>query len=123
MTPFGAKLRELRRERGITLTQMAEALRISASYLSALERGKRGRPTWLLVQRCITYFNIIWDEAEELQRLAEASDPRITLDTSGLDPKATELTNLLALKLRGLSRRSLEDLILRVRSAAAKDGV
>ena len=58
-----------------------------------------------------------------MQRRAEAPDPRITLDTAGLDPKATELSNLLALKIRGLSRRSLEDLILKVRAAAARDGV
>ena len=41
MTPFGAKLRELRKARGITLKEMAESLEISSAYLSALEHGKR----------------------------------------------------------------------------------
>ena len=44
----------------------------------------------------IAYFNVIWDEAEELQRLAELSDPRVTIDTGGLSPEATELANRLA---------------------------
>lgn len=123
MTPFGAKLRALRRERGITLKEMAQGLGVSSAYLSALEHGKRGVPTWYLVQRIIAYFNVIWDEAEELQRLAESSDPRIVLDTSGLAPEATELANLLAAKIRGLSTASLRELNLRVRAAAAKDGV
>ena len=101
MTPFGAKLRELRRERSITLKEMATALDVTSAYLSALEHGKRGRPTWFMVQRIIAYFNVIWDEAEELQRLAEISDPRIVVDTAGLDPKATELANLLAGKIAG----------------------
>ncbi|MBT9290843.1 helix-turn-helix domain-containing protein [Prosthecodimorpha staleyi] len=123
MTPFGAKLRELRRQRGVTLRQMAEGLGVSAAYLSALEHGKRGVPTWFMVQRIIAYFNVIWDEAEELQRLAEASDPRIVIDTSGLEPEATELANLLAARIRGLSKASLRDLTFRLRAAAAKDGV
>ena len=123
MTPFGQKLRALRRERQVTMKDMAAALGVSSAYMSALEHGKRGVPTWYMVQRIIAYFNVIWDEAEELQRLAEMSDPRIAIDTAGLDPEATELANLLARKIRGLSRRSLEDLIHRLRVVAAKDGV
>src|SRR5579871_3523848 len=41
MTPFGAKLRELRAARGILLRDMAAALEVSAPYLSALEHGRR----------------------------------------------------------------------------------
>jgi len=122
MTPFGEKLRKLRAKRGVTLTEMAGALGVTPTYLSALEHGKRGRPTWFLVQRIIAYFNVIWDEAEELQRLAEMSDPRIVIDTAGLDPRATELANLMAVKIKGLSTKSLEELIQKLRSVAAKDG-
>lgn len=106
MTPLGAKLRKLRAERGISLKEMAQALEVSSAYLSALEHGKRGKPTWFMVQRIIAYFNVIWDEAEEIQRLAEISDPKITIDTGGLAPEATELTNVLA---REMSRLSAED--------------
>ncbi|NLH80214.1 MAG: helix-turn-helix transcriptional regulator [Phyllobacteriaceae bacterium] len=122
MTPFGAKLRLLRAERGVTLKEMAAALAVTPTYLSALEHGKRGLPTWYMVQRIIAYFNVIWDEAEELQRLAEASDPRVVVDTAGLEPEATELANLLAARIRGLSKASLKDLTHRLRAAAAKDG-
>jgi transcriptional regulator with XRE-family HTH domain len=122
MTPFGAKVRQLRHERAVTLKTMATALNVSPAYLSALELGKRGVPTWYMVQRIIAFFNVIWDEAEELQRLAEISDPRVTVDTAGLDPEATELANLLAQRIRHLSKASLKDLTHRVRAAAAKDG-
>ena len=71
MTPLGKRMRELRQARGVTLKQMARALNVSSAYLSALEHGRRGKPTWILLQRIIAYFNVIWDEAEELQRLAE----------------------------------------------------
>lgn len=96
MTPLGARIRELREARGISLKEMAAALGVSSAYLSALEHGKRGKPTGFLLHRIIAFFNVIWDEAEELQRLAEISDPRITIDTGGLAPEATELTNRLA---------------------------
>lgn len=123
MTPLGAKIRELRIKRDVSLKEMAAALSVSSAYLSALEHGKRGKPTWFLVQRIITYFNVIWDEAEEIQRLAELSDPRVTIDTAGMDPKATELANLLALKIGGLSEESLAALLHQLRVAAVKDGV
>ncbi len=123
MTPFGAKVRDLRSKRGISLKEMAFALSVSSAYLSSLEHGKRGRPTWYMVQRIITYFNVIWDEAEELQRLAEISDPKITIDTAGMAPEATELTNLLAMKINGLSKESLNHLLHQVRVVSAKDGV
>jgi transcriptional regulator with XRE-family HTH domain len=102
---------------------MAAALSVSSAYLSALEHGKRGKPTWFLVQRIIAYFNVIWDEAEEIQRLAELSDPRITIDTAGMSPKATELANHLALKIGGLSDDSLDTLLHQLRVAAVKDDI
>ncbi|QFT29108.1 helix-turn-helix transcriptional regulator [Roseibium porphyridii] len=123
MTPLGAKIRELRTKQGVSLKEMAAALSVSSAYLSALEHGKRGKPTWFLVQRIITYFNVIWDEAEEIQRLAELSDPRVTIDTAGMDPKATELANQLALKIGGLSEESLNGLLHQLRVAAVKDDI
>ena len=108
MTPLGAKLRALREARGVSLKDMAKALNVSSAYLSALEHGRRGTPTWVLLQRIITYFNVIWDEAEELQRLAELSDPRVTVDTGGLAPEATELANRLARDIGSLSPDDLQ---------------
>ena len=112
MTPFGARLRSLRQERGIALKDMAKGLGVSAAYLSALEHGHRGRPNRAFVHRICAYFNIIWDEAEELQSLARLSHTRITVDTSGLSPEATELANRLAERIEKLDaetvRRMLE---------------
>ena len=111
MTPFGEKMRKLRADRGITLKQMSSAIGVSSAYLSALEHGKRGRPGWHLIQRIIAYFNIIWDEAEEVARLARISHPRITIDTSGLNPLATELANRLADDIGKLEPQTLTELL------------
>lgn len=107
MTPFGRKLRELRASRDLTLKQMAEGIGVSAAYLSALEHGKRSPPSWYLQQRIIGFFNIIWDEADELERLARNSNPRVVVDTAGLAPEATELANRLAADIASLDRADL----------------
>ena len=111
MTPFGAKLRQLRRERGIQLKEMAKGLGVSAAYLSALEHGHRGRPNRAFVHRICAYLNIIWDEAEELQALAQLSHPRITVDTAGLSPEATELANRLAERIQKLDPETVRSML------------
>lgn len=111
MTPFGRKLRELRAARGVTMKDMAAALRVTPAYLSALEHGKRGRPSWRLVQAIIGYFNVIWDEAEELERLARLSHPRIVIDTSGLAPQATEAANILAEDIAQMTPAEIDRLL------------
>ena len=111
MTPFRDRMRKLRAERGVTLKEMADAIGVSSAYLSALEHGKRGRPGWHLIQRILTFFNIIWDEAEEVVRLARISHPRITIDTSGLNPRATELANRLADEIGKLDPAMLDELL------------
>jgi len=111
MTPFGARLRALRQERGIALKDMAAALGVSAPYLSALEHGRRGRPNRAFVHRICACLNIIWDEAEELQDLARLSHPRITVDTGGLSPEATELANRLAERIDKLDLATVRRLL------------
>jgi transcriptional regulator with XRE-family HTH domain len=118
MTPFGQRLRSLRAERGLTLKQMAADLGVSPAYLSALEHGHRGRPNRRFVHRVCQALNIIWDDAEELQRLADLSHPRVTVDTSGLSPEATELANRLAEQIHALDQQTLDRLLASLRDQA-----
>lgn len=108
MTPFGLKIRELRKHHRVSMKDMAAAIGVTPAYLSALEHGHRGLPSWYLVQRIIAYFNVIWDEAEEITRLARISHPRVVVDTSGLSPKATELANRLAERISGMDEAELD---------------
>jgi len=122
MTPFGERMRRLRAEKGVTQKEMAEAIGVSAAYLSALEHGRRGVPSWTLLQQIIGYFNIIWDEADQLQRLAMLSHPRVTIDTSGLSPQATELANLLARRIAELDEPSIAALLAILRDGKTSRG-
>ncbi|QRY67120.1 helix-turn-helix transcriptional regulator [Ensifer sp. PDNC004] len=114
MTPFGQALRELRHRKGVSQKEMAKAIGVSAAYLSALEHGKRGAPSFDFLQRVTGYFNVIWDEAEDLFRIANVSSPKTVLDTSGLTPEHTAFANRLSEQIRALSPetiRKLEDVL------------
>lgn len=116
MTPFGQKIRELRAQRDIPLKKMAQDLGVSSAYISALEHGKRGRPGAGLIMQICGYFDLIWDEAEELKRLAALSHPRIVVDTAGLSPKATELANVLAERIGELDDDIIEWVLDEIRT-------
>ena len=116
MTPFGEKVRALRAARGMTLKEMAAHVGVSSAYLSALEHGNRGRPRVGLIMQICALFGLIWDEAEELKRLARLSHPRVVVDTAGLSAKATELANLLAENIRELDDDTLDWVIAEIRT-------
>ena len=110
MTPFAHALRDLRQRKGVTQRDLARAIGVSPAYLSALEHGRKGKPSFDLLQRIAGYFNIIWDEAEELFLTAEASHPRVVVDTSGLPPQYTAFANRLAREIRALPPDMVEAL-------------
>src|SRR4051794_2287715 len=110
MTPFGARLRALRSERGMTLKEMAARLQVSAAYLSALEHGRRGAPGSGLVHQICDVLGLIWDQADELARLARLSHPRVVVDTAGLTPEQTALANRIAQSIARLPPEAVASL-------------
>lgn len=111
MTPFGAKVRDLRTTKNISLKQMATDLHLSSAYLSALEHGNRGKPAPGLVMQIAGYLGCIWDEAEELKELADISHPKVTLDTSGQTPERTELANRMSMSINRLSDAAIAQML------------
>lgn len=118
MTPLGLYLQQKRREQGVTQKEMAVALGVSPAYLSALEHGHRGKPSFAFLQRLTGYLNIIWDEAEELQRLADLSDTRVVVDTQNLSSEATELANRLAQTIDGFTEDDCRQLLTMIEDVA-----
>lgn len=110
MTPFGAAIRKLRQERAISQKQMAEGVGVSPAYLSALEHGNRSPPSFDFLQRVAGFFNIIWDDADRLFQLADLSNPKVVIDTHGLDPGHTEFANRLSHQIRSLDRQTIDDM-------------
>ena len=119
MTPFGEKVREHRKRRGMTMKAMATELDVSSAYLSALEHGNRGRPAPGLIMQICELLDLTWDDAEEVKRLAALSHPRIVVDTAGLTPKATELANTLAERIGDLDEDTIEWILDEIRGRLA----
>jgi transcriptional regulator with XRE-family HTH domain len=122
VTPFGKRLRELRRLKGVTQKTMAAELGLSAAYLSSLEHGRRGRPSPGFVRQACAYFGLFWDDAEALKRLAEMSHPRVRIVTSGLSPRATELANLIAASIETLDEDTIAWILAEVRGRLGTRG-
>ena len=121
MTPFGRRLRALRAQNGLTLKAMASEIGVSPAYLSALEHGHRGRPNRRFVQEACRVLNTSREEGDRLARLAELSHPRVTVDTAGLTPEATELANRLAERVHTLSEERIQDLLAELRRDVGED--
>ncbi len=113
-------MRALRAAKNVTQKDMANALGVSAAYLSALEHGNRGRPGPGLIMQICEYFDLIWDRADELKHLARLSHPRVTVDTSGLSATATELANELAMRIGVLDERTLRWILDEIRAQHEK---
>ena len=110
MTPFGELMRYWRTQKNLTLRDQADFLDISQAYLSALEHGKRGKPSFALVDQICVFLDLIWDEAEALKSAANHSHPRPSIDASNLSPEAVYLANLMAQNIDRLTPQQCQDL-------------
>ena len=111
MTPFGSKMRELRRIHNRTQQQQATFLGVSKAYISALETGERGQPSVIFVDQICVWLGLIWDDAEDLKRLASMSHPKPSIDVRGQTADAVYLSNLLAQNINKLSLDDCNELI------------
>ena len=115
MTPFGTEMRRIRKERGLTLQQQADSLSVSPAYLSALEHGKKGRPSAALIDQICVWLNLIWDDAEALKRKAATSHPRPVIPVAGLHENAVLLANLLSYNIDRLTPQQSQVLLHQLR--------
>ena len=116
MTPFGQKIRELRKAKNISLKKMSEDLGVSSAYFSALEHGYRGQPGSGLIGQICGYFDLMWDDAEALNSIAHHSHPRVVIDTAGMSVNSTLLANVLAQKIKTLDEETIEWILAEIQS-------
>lgn len=73
MTPFGQYLEQIRRDRRLSQKQLAYALDINPSYVSALETGKKSPPTEVILQKLISSLSLDKQEQDTLWDVVELS--------------------------------------------------
>ena len=109
LTPFGKHLRKLRIDQGELLKDMAEKLKVTASYLSAVEVGKKAVPTAWIATLSETYQSI---EERELRRLAELSKPEFRVELPrGSEDLRREAVAMFARKVGSMDHESLTKLL------------
>ena len=121
MTPFGTKLKFIRMQRNKSLGDLSKALKISIAYVSMLENGKRGRPADGLIELICSYFNLSWEEADELKFLARHSDINTKMNSEKLSLNATMLTNVFKNNIKWLTEEQLENLTINIQEMSRKN--
>ncbi len=95
LTPFGKQLRKHRIDRSAKLKDLADFLKVTSSYLSALEMGRKNVPSSLLT-RVSEYLKLSEHDSNELKHLAEKSKKINTVDTSELNRKTSHMVGAFA---------------------------
>ena len=121
MTPFGIKLKYIRTKKNKSLKDLSQALKVSIAYVSMLENGKRGRPADGLIELICSYFNLSWEEADELKFLAKHSDINTKMNSEKLSLNATMLTNVFKNNIKWLTEEQLENLIIKIQEMSKKN--
>ena len=121
MTPFGIKLKHIREQRHKSLKDLSKALKVSTAYVSMLENGKRGRPADGLIELICSYFNLSWEEADELKFLAKNSDINTKLNSEKLSLNATMLTNVLKNNIKWLTEEQLKNLTINIQDMSKQN--
>ena len=121
MTPFGIKLNYIRVQRRKSLKDLSRALKVSIAYVSMLENGKRGRPADGLIELICSYFNLSWEEADELKFLAKHSDINTKTNSEKLSLNATMLTNVLKNNIKWLADKQLKQLIITIQEMSKQN--
>ena len=76
MTPFGTVVRNYRGKKEISIKTLSKAIGVTSTYLSALERGKRRKPSKKVIEGVIKYFKLTGSQASEVRQAALFSDTR-----------------------------------------------
>jgi len=121
MTPFGIKLKHIREQRHKSLKDLSKALKVSIPYVSMLENGKRGRPADGLIELICSYFNLSWEEADELKFLAKHSDINTKMNSEKLSLNATMLTNVLKNNIKWLTEEQLKKLTINIQDMSKQN--
>ena len=121
MTPFGIKLKHIREQRHKSLKDLSNALKVTIPYVSMLENGKRGRPADGLIELICSYFNLSWEEADELKFLAKNSDINTKLNSEKLSLNATMLTNVLKNNIKWLTEEQLKNLTINIQDMSKQN--
>jgi len=111
LTPFGKQVRKYRIDANITLSDMADALKVKPSYLSAVETGRKPLNDEL-VRKAVAHFKTLKVNAHELFALADRTRKQLSLEQ--LEEAEREAVAGFARRLPDMTRNQRREAILRL---------
>lgn len=102
VTQFGRYIRKLRIDHGMILKDLADALGVSSSYISAVELGKKNIPE-SFIEKLVLRFGINTQERAELYRIANESQPQVKIDLKDSTLNEREVVMAFARKYKHLT--------------------
>ncbi len=109
-TTFGKKVKLLRIDNGIRLKDLASALSVSSSFLSAVETGRKNIPEGL-VQKVCDHFNLVGEQCREIEEAAVFSKKEIRMNLEDATQGTKELAVIFARTFSKLDNAKREKLI------------
>jgi transcriptional regulator with XRE-family HTH domain len=117
LTDFGRFLRKIRIDCGEIIKDMAEKLDVTASFLSAVETGKKNIPDhW--TGAIVKLYNLDENAKKQLEVAAENSVRSVKLNLENLQSGRRETAILFAREFNSID----DDTITRIRTLLKKDG-
>lgn len=107
MTPFGASLRAMRVERGLSQTKFAEIIDIHPRVLSAVETGRRQPPSSQVIGRWAELAGLTSLELSRLEEAAQDSPYVIRLPKTA-SPRALRLVHRVVRAVESLKQEQLQ---------------
>mgnify|MGYP002624377606 CR=1 FL=1 len=110
LTSLGRFLRKIRIDHGEVLKDMADKLGVTASFLSAVENGKKRMPSSWNSLICSLY-ELNNEQMDELTRAIAESENKIELDFTNASGTQRELAVSFARKFNDFDERQLKSFI------------
>lgn len=109
LTSFGRYVRKLRIDGGYLLKNLADYLGVTASYLSAVEMGKRKVPDdWKA--KIAEFFSLSQEQISGLEEAIQEAQQELQIDLSTTSKQQRDLAFVFARKLDGLDENEIQDI-------------
>lgn len=107
ITAFGKELRNIRLNRDLLLKNMADALGVTSSYLSAIEHGKKSVPK-NMISKLAMLFDLSEKEISNLKAAQNISSDEVKISLNGLTSDQKKMANAFARRLTDLSDEEMK---------------
>lgn len=106
---FNQILKQRRKSKKLTQGDVADFLRVTTSFYSALEMGKRP-PSPAILNQLIGFFSLSNDDEKTLHDAAAESIAQIRIDSSNAKPNARSMALSLARRFDSLEDEQIKEL-------------